>query len=148
MKLSWEEKYLQCKVQECITRCSLKLSGQNGLYFSTQCSVQSQAVPALSMFILGLDWNLSRNLPNKPGSSNRAATGQVWIGPVRAWGGHRERALALGCPGSLCSFQVREEQPSWAQHPEGIATHWPKVFHYGITSSNKPKGTSFSCSHR
>lgn len=84
--------------------------------------------------ISGLDWNLPRHLPNKPGSSNTAATGQVWIGLSEPRECHREQTLALGCAGSLCSPQVRGEQPSWAQPPEGIATHWPTEFRHGITS--------------
>lgn len=146
--LGKKDKHLQWKVQEFVTGCSLKLAGQTALPFSTRGSVQLQAVPARCQCSFQV-W--TETFPNICQTSQEAAIqlprGQVWIGPVRAQGEECPRERAPGCSGSLCSLQVREEQPSWAQHLEGIATHWPEVFHYGITSPAKPKGTSFSCSH-
>lgn len=139
-------KYLQWKVQELITRCSLKLPGQNGLYFSTQGSVQLQAVPGLSVSFQG--W--TETFPGICQTSQEAATQLHRAGLNRAC---QSPGMSQGAsPGTGMSWEF--VWPSGQGRAAQLSTApWrhcyppTQVFHHGIPSSNKPKGTSFSCSH-
>lgn len=85
--LGKKDKYLQWKVQEFITGCSVKLSGQNGLNFSTWCSVQYRL--CLLCVISGLDWNLSRICQTSQEAAaqlHRAGLNRAWQSPGMSQG--------------------------------------------------------------
>lgn len=101
--LGKKDKYLQWKVQEFITRCSLQLSAQNDLYFSTRCSVQSQAVPGHCLC------SFQVLKPFQKFAKQARKQQQLPQGLSEPRECHRERALA---PGVCAAFRSGQSSPA------------------------------------